>query len=347
VSPDGTKLCFLRGPQSDAADLYTANVDGTGVTGFATTGPGTGDGELNCVWAPDGSHILYTLGAFGLGDLAMRDKNGNAFQALDSLNVASHFDGNADWATNFPPTCDNKTVNIGVNQFTTIQLNCTDPDFGFGASPPTPTPIDSVFMDITSKPRTGNIGTLSDDRKVIYTPGKDFKGTDTFTYTGSDGVTTAAPATVTVHVGTDANGTIDNKAPSFSSIRLSAKRWRRGPGLPTIARAKVGTTISFRLDEAGQVTLRFQRSTAGRRVGRKCVKATPRNRARRPCKRYVNAGSIPAFSGKVGLNRVRFQGRLSGSRRLGLGSYRLVLSVVDAAANRSTRNGPTFTIVAH
>ena len=76
------------------------------------------------------------------------------------------------------------------------------------------------------------------------------------------------------------------------------------------------------------------------------MKATPRNRSRRPCKRFVAAGSIPTFAGKVGLNRVRFQGRLTSSRRLALGSYRVVLSVVDAAANHSTRNGPTFTIVA-
>src|SRR4051794_9701762 len=310
VSPDNSKLCFLRGPQSDGADLYTANVNGTGVTGFATTGPGTGDGELNCVWAPDGSHILYTLGAFGLGDLAMRDKNGNEFQTLDSLNVPSpHFDGNADWATNFPPTCDNKTVNIGVNQFTTIQLNCTDPDFSIGADPPTPTPIDSVFMTV-NRPAKGNIGTLSEDRKVIYTPPANFKGTDTLTYLGNDTVSDSPLATVTIHVGTNPNGTIDNTAPRLSSVRLSAKRWRRGPALPSIARAKLGTTISFRLDEAGQVTLGFQRVRSGRRVGRKCVKATPRNRSRRPCKRFVAAGSIPTFAGKVGLNRVRFQGRL-------------------------------------
>jgi hypothetical protein len=135
-------------------------------------------------------------------------------------------------------------------------------------------------------------------------------------------------------------------APRFSSVRLSARRWRRGPRLPSVAKTKVGTTISFKLDEAGQVTLGFQRVRSGRRVGRKCVKATPRNRSRRPCKRFVNAGSIPAFVGKVGLTRVRFQGRLTRSRRLALGSYRVVLSVVDSAANRRTQTGPTFTIVA-
>jgi Tol biopolymer transport system component len=347
VSPDGSKLCFLRGPQSDGADLYTANVNGTGVTGFATTGPGAGTGELNCVWSPDGSHILYTLGAFGLGDLAMRDKNGNDFQTLTSLNVPSpHFDGNADWATNFPPTCQNQTVNTGVNKFIQIQLTCIDPDFGFGAAPPTRTPIDSVFMDLTGRPAHGNIGGLSEDRKIVYTPNKDFKGIDTIKFDGTDG-TTFGNGAITIQVGTNPNGTPDNTAPRFSRVKLSAKRWKRGSKLPSIARTKVGTTISFRLDEAGQVTLGFQRKATGRRVGGKCRKQTSRNRSKRRCNRFVSAGSIPAFAGKVGLNRVRFQGRLSRSRRLALGRYRVVLSVRDSAANRSTRNGPTFTIVAH
>jgi Tol biopolymer transport system component len=344
VSPDGSKLCFLRGPQSDGADLYTANVNGTGVTAFSTT---ASVGDLNCVWSPDGSEIVYTLGAFGAGDLEMRDKNGGNPQTLTSLNVpAPHFDGNADWATNFPPTCQNQTVNTGVNKFIQIQITCTDPDAGFGAAPPTPTPIDSVFMDITQAPTKGNIGALSEDRKLVYTPNKDFKGTDTIKFDGTDG-TSFANGTVTIQVGTNPNGTPDNTAPRFSSVKLSAKRWKRGSKLPSIAKTKVGTTISFRLDEAGQVTLGFQKKTSGRRVGGKCRKRTSRNRSKRSCIRFVSAGSIPAFAGKAGLNSLRFQGRLTRSKRLGLGRYRIVLSVVDNAANKSARNGPSFTIVAH
>jgi hypothetical protein len=326
------------------ADLYTASVNGTGVTPFSTT---TNVGDLNCVWSPDGSEVMYTQGAFSAGDLWMRDKNGGSPQELTALNVPPpHFDGNADWATNLSPNCQNQTVNTGVNKFIQIQLTCTDPDFGPGAAPPTPTTIDSVFMDITQKPAKGNIGNLSDDRKIVYTPNKDFKGTDTIKFDGTDG-TSFGNGTITIQVGTNANGTPDNTAPRISSVKISAKRWKRGSKLPSIARTKVGTTISFRLDEAGQVTLGFQKKTKGRRVGRKCRKQTSRNRSKRSCTRFVSAGSIPAFAGKVGLNRVRFQGRLTRSRRLGLGTYRLVLSVVDNAANKSKRNGPSFTIVAH
>jgi dipeptidyl aminopeptidase/acylaminoacyl peptidase len=344
VSPDGSKLCFLRGQQdATSGNLETANVNGTGVTGFATE---PGITELNCVWSPDGSSILYTRGAFGAGDLAIRDKNGGNMQTLTGLSVASHFDGNADWATNFPPTCQNQTVNTGVNQFVSIQLVCIDPDFGNGAAAPTPTPIDAVFMDLNTQGLKGNIGNLSPDAKVVYTPPKDFKGTDSFAFDGTDG-TSFANGTITIHVGTNPNGTIDNTAPKFSSVRISAKRWRRGAALPHISKTKVGMTISFRLSEAGRVTLGFQKKTKGRRVGGKCRKQTSHNRSKRRCTRFVSAGSVPGFAGKAGLNKVRFQGRLTTRRRLGLGTYRLVLSVVDNAANRSKRNGPTFTIVAH
>ena len=37
VSPDGKRLCFLRGPQSEGADLWTVNVNGTGPRRFANT----------------------------------------------------------------------------------------------------------------------------------------------------------------------------------------------------------------------------------------------------------------------------------------------------------------------
>jgi Big-like domain-containing protein len=260
--------------------------------------------------------------------------------------VPSHFDGNADWATNFPAVCDNKSASIGVNQFTVITLGCADPDHTDSTiAPPTRVPLGKEFITVNN-PARGNIGSLSDDLKIIYTPPKDFKGTDTFTYTGNDGTTESKPATVTINVGTGGGGgpgTAARKA-SVSRIKLSAKRFRRGPGLPSISKVRVGTTISFNLDTAANVTLSFQQKTVGRRAGSRCVKLTPRNRGKRACSRFVTKGSTRSMLGKVGLNRVRFQGRLTRSKRLALGTYRVVVKTSNAAG-RTQRNGPTFTIV--
>ena len=152
--------------------------------------------------------------------------------------VAKHFDGNADWATNFPPKCDPKSAEIPVNGFTTIAFSCIDPDAGFGATPPTPTPLENEAFEIASQPAHGTLGGLSNG-KVIYTPNKDFSGTDTFTYTGSDGTSNAPPATVTIHVVNKAAAAVvavkDTTAPTISGVKMSAKRWRLGSKLASIS----------------------------------------------------------------------------------------------------------------
>jgi Tol biopolymer transport system component len=342
VSPDGGRLCFLRGPQSDLADLYVATTDGIGATGFSTT---ANVGDLNCVWSPDGTRIMYTLGAFTGGELATRNNNGGDFEALSNMNVAQHFDGNADWATNLSPTCDARNASMGVNGFASITLSCDDPDSGFGADPPTSVPLEAQAIEIVEQPRHGNIGSISDQRRIIYTPDKDFRGTDTFTYRGNDGASDSAPATVTVQVG-QAGGS-DRTAPVISRLTVSPRRWRRGNKLPAASRTRVGTTISFRLSERALATLSFRRALPGRRAGGRCVKPTRRNRSSRPCTRFVRAGNLPGFLGKDGLNRVRFQGRLTRKRRLAPGSYRVLVGARDNAGNAArARASRTFRIVA-
>ena len=79
-----------------------------------------------------------------------------------------------------------------------------------------------------------------------------------------------------------------------------------------------GTHVSFRLDERAKVTFVVKRR--GRRVGRFSV------------------------DGKVGVNRLRFKGRV-GKRLLGAGRYRLVATATDAAGNRSEPSRKRFRIV--
>jgi hypothetical protein len=344
VNPSGTRLCYLSGPKNDGATLRTVNVNGTGDTLFrddATLG------DLNCVWSPDGKRILYSEGAFGSGELRTLDINGGSFEALNGMSVAKHFDGNADWATNFSPKCDNKSFNVGVNGFITVALSCTDPDAGAGAEPPRAVSLEDEALEIVAPPAHGSIGGLSNG-KVVYTPPKDFKGTDTFTYTGSDGVSNAPPATVTLQVGAGGGGGGQDKTPpGVSNIKISAKRWRLGKGLAKISVLPIGTTISFKLSEAATAAVSFQRATPGRKVGKSCVKQTAQNRTKKSCTRYVNAGSLKPLGAKAGQNKVRFQGRLSKSRSLSPSAYRVVVGATDAAGNSSKpKNGPSFTIVA-
>jgi len=109
-------------------------------------------------------------------------------------------------------------------------------------------------------------------------------------------------------------------------------------------RAPVGTTLTFRLDEAATVRFTVEKQAAGRRVGRRCVKPSRSNRRRPKCTRFVlQRGSFSAAA-VAGANRSRFTGRLR-NRKLGVGRYRLVAVATDAAGNKSAAKRATFRIV--
>ena len=108
---------------------------------------------------------------------------------------------------------------------------------------------------------------------------------------------------------------------------------------------KTGTTIRFRLSEKATVRLSFERKTRGRRVGKRCRKATRRNRNRRRCTRYVRVKTAIRLNGKAGANRVPFQGRLSRQRSLVPGSYRMSLVATDTAKNASKRQRKAFRLL--
>ena len=65
--------------------------------------------------------------------------------------------------------------------------------------------------------------------------------------------------------------------------------------------------------------------TAGRKVGKRCVAHTHKNRHKRRCTRTVVAGTL-SFAAHAGINKVRFQGLVSKRRKLKLGSYKLFVT---------------------
>jgi hypothetical protein len=134
--------------------------------------------------------------------------------------------------------------------------------------------------------------------------------------------------------------------PSLSSVTQSAGRWRAGNALVRVAGAKppVGTTFSFTLNEAARVTFVFTDKVAGRKVKRRCVRATHGNRRQPACKRTATAWTLP-FNAHAGTNRVSFQGRISSNRRLKLGSYTLTITATNGAGADSGPARLRFTIV--
>jgi hypothetical protein len=134
--------------------------------------------------------------------------------------------------------------------------------------------------------------------------------------------------------------------PTVTGAHQSASTWREGSKLAQISKKKppVGTTFSFALNEQASVSFAFTQQVGGRRVGRKCVAQTNKNRHKHACKRAVTAGTLP-FTGHAGTNKVVFQGRISHLKKLKPGRYTLVITATNSAGQKSSPQTLTFTIV--
>jgi hypothetical protein len=138
----------------------------------------------------------------------------------------------------------------------------------------------------------------------------------------------------------------DTTAPVVNGLRVRPTRFRLGRRLPRVARrAPTGTTIRLRLSEAARLRLGFARTRPGRRVRGRCRKPTRRNRGRRRCHRDVRVRGEVSLAGRAGLNRIRFQGRLTGRRSLRPGRYRLRVGATDVAGNRSKPRTARFRLL--
>ena len=145
--------------------------------------------------------------------------------------------------------------------------------------------------------------------------------------------------------GTPGGGNSDTVAPRFLSLALSPgafAAFSTGPGVRP-ARAR-GTRVTYRLSEAATATFRVQRALAGRRLRGRCVRPTRANRGRPRCNRYRSLRGSFGHTGRAGINRFRFSGRLA-RRKLRPGSYRLVATAKDAAANTSKPVRRPFRII--
>jgi hypothetical protein len=119
------------------------------------------------------------------------------------------------------------------------------------------------------------------------------------------------------------------KGPAASAGRLVRGRCvaatHRNRRARACTRLAVGTVISFRVNVAAKVTIGFERVL--------------------PRRRFAKALKLAPIKVRSGLTRLRFEGRLSRTRRLVAGArYRIVLDA-EAPGSGIALTGPTFTIV--
>jgi hypothetical protein len=111
LSPDGTQLCYTRGPfGSTNADIYIRS-SASGSSGTSGTDlSDTAAGGFNCVWSNDGTRIAWVNGVFTSGALVSEPfTDGTATPLVND--TEDHFDGNPDYAR-LPKKCEGKFASI-------------------------------------------------------------------------------------------------------------------------------------------------------------------------------------------------------------------------------------------
>jgi hypothetical protein len=120
--------------------------------------------------------------------------------------------------------------------------------------------------------------------------------------------------------GARTTGTADAQAPLITGFRFSNKTFAVGRALTAISALAHGTKLRYTLSEAAKVTVKIQRVSTRRIVGKL------------------------TRSGVRGANTIKFSGRI-GRKALKAGRYRAVLTAIDAAGNRSSASRVSFRVV--
>jgi hypothetical protein len=136
----------------------------------------------------------------------------------------------------------------------------------------------------------------------------------------------------------------DTVAPQILGLSFAKRTMRAAGKGGSIARARVGSRLRYRLSEAATARFTIERAAKGRRKGRRCVAPTKKSRKARRCTRYVRLKGGFSRKSTAGLNGFRFTARLRG-RKLRPGRYRLALVATDAAGNRSKAKRAAFRVV--
>jgi hypothetical protein len=127
---------------------------------------------------------------------------------------------------------------------------------------------------------------------------------------------------------------VDRTAPVVSGFSV----------VPAKVRPRKSSSLRFRLSEPATARILIERVLPGRRVGKRCVAPTRKNRGRARCTRFKQAGTLTFRNRPAGQSKILFRGRI-GKRVLLAGSYRATITATDAAGNRSRPKRASFKVL--
>ena len=312
----------------DGASVYAASISSSAVVRF-NRGAGGALTPAGCFENTGGSVCgagNQTAGLLGPQSVAVSPDGASVYVAGHSSNAVVRF------ARELAPSCVAVARNVAAATPTTIPIRCSDLN------------LDPLTLAIIGTPPAhGTLGPIDQAAgTVLYTPVAGYAGPDSFSYKANDGALDSNTATVSLSV----VGAPPPVRPVVTGLRQSATKWRERNKLAQISKKKkppLGTTFAFSLNEPAAVRLAFTRPAAGRKVSKKCVPVSKKNRKKPKCTRTAILGTL-AFNAHAGANRVRFAGRLSATKKLKPGRYTLTITATSAGL-RSTPRSLSFTIV--
>jgi hypothetical protein len=160
--------------------------------------------------------------------------------------------------------------------------------------------------------------------------------------------TSTTVTTPTVTTTTTETTTVQERivAPNIARFSQSHRTWREGSKLAVASRTPkppVGTVFSYSLDQSATAKLTFVQKLSGRVVHGKCKSYSKQDKNDRHCTLSETRGTQTA-NGKDGRNQLPFQGALTRSKRLPVGSYTVALQARNTAGLPSTTHSLSFTI---
>jgi hypothetical protein len=139
----------------------------------------------------------------------------------------------------------------------------------------------------------------------------------------------------------------DKTQPSVSGFAIASPFAVGSKSTAKIAarkRTRRGSAFRYKLSEKATVVITIERPRPGRKLGKKCKKATPKLKKKKRCTLFKRAGTLTRKNQNKGKNTTKFSGRI-GKRALRPGSYRATIEATDATGNRSTVKKVGFKIV--
>ncbi|HEX8833244.1 MAG TPA: Ig-like domain-containing protein, partial [Abditibacteriaceae bacterium] len=205
----------VPGDGNKAITLGASDLDNNPLTYSIVSQPQNGTLSRPANTAPNGPQFIYTPNAniTGTDSFTFKANDGTLDSNIATVSVTIT-------AVNRVPVAGNLSVETDEDSAKTVVLSGSDADG------------DALTYSIVTQPTRGTLGPLVTNNgvaSVLYTPGANYSGEDSFTYRVSDGVNTSPAATVSINVRTVNDApTADNQTTSTAqdtakSIILTAR----------------------------------------------------------------------------------------------------------------------------